>query len=114
MRPSNFHAGMIKALALSILDNINSNDYHRVIVKTAKMRLLASKLGIKLSDILPVSVMKVIDRVLHYVYATYSASLSCGYAFALSNLKIYLTSAVLGDLMAETISSLLNLPKLPA
>ena len=107
---------MIKALALSILNSINHNDYHRVIVKTAKMRLLANKVGIRLSDILPTSVLYVTDKVLKNLYARYYQCLDVElcHLCAIDNLRIFMDNSYLPNELLASIASLLNLPKLPA
>lgn len=110
---SKFHAGMIKAAALGILNAIAVNNHHAVIVKTAKLRILANRLRLNLRQVLPESVFAVIRKVLKQAWSKL-CRVSFEYAVAVGMLEVYLTKVITLKSTFEEIVMLVKLPKLPA
>ena len=60
-----YHADMLKAIILSILNAVSSNNYLKAAKQAARLAMLANKLGIKLSEVLTNNVLKVINNALN-------------------------------------------------
>lgn len=90
---SKFHAGMLKASALAVLNAIAKDNYQAVISKSAKLMLLATKLNVKLHDVLPKSVVNCIRNILTKLYVNWhgvhtnlcALALSVGWGFVTKN-----------------------------
>jgi hypothetical protein len=103
---------MIRASALAVLKAIAKEDYQTVIVKAAKLKLLAVKMDIHLKEALPASVVSVINNVLHKLYWTIRVEHSI--STALCSLSVSFGTRLVAESNLLAIASLLTLPKLPA
>ena len=110
---SKFHIGMIRASALAVLNAINSGTGKAIIAKAAKLRLLAGKLNADLKEVLPATVLKVIDKVLSNLSLKALCAGNTKQAVSIDVLQMAFwfkhCTAVEG-----VLKSLVSLPKLPA